>query len=133
MQRKPKGIKTESELYSTLSKMLVPENILLDFDISDVKEYKESWEIELKEKQDRIPSALKGDNDVVLDGYCNPVQALSHGFSTKPVYLKIYRRRWKHSKTQKHYSNEYDFTLKGMKLVPELGIFLKEEDRRLSR
>jgi len=29
-------------------------------------------------------------------------------------------------------SNEYDFTLKGFKMVPELGIFLKEEDRRLS-
>jgi len=132
MQRKPKCLKTEPELYSLVSKMLVPENILQNFDISDVMEFKENWQIELKEKQDRIPPAIEGDTAIVLDGYCNPLQALSHGFSTKPVYLKILRRRWKHSKTQKHYSNEYDFTLKGMKLVPELGIFLKEEDRRLS-
>ncbi len=133
MQRNQKVKKTEGELYSIISKMLVPENILRDFEISDVKELKENWEIELKEKPDRIPQALEGDNDIVLDGYCNPIQAMSHGFSTKPVYLKIFRRRWKQSKTQKHYSNEYDFTLKGMKLVPEMGIFLKEEDRRLSR
>ena len=87
MQRKPKGIKTESELFSLVSRMFVPENILRDFDISEAKEFKENWEIELKEKQDRVPAALEGDKDVVLDGYCNPVQALSHGFSTKPVYL----------------------------------------------
>jgi hypothetical protein len=53
---------------------------------------------------------------------------MSHSFALKPVYLKIFRRRWKQSNTDKHYSNGYDFQMKGLKIVPELGIFLKEED-----
>jgi hypothetical protein len=44
----------------------------------------------------------------------------------------LYRRRYKQSNQDVHFSNDYDFTLKGVKMVPELGIFLKEEDRRLS-
>ena len=57
---------------------------------------------------------------------------LSFGFSLGPVYLRIYRRRWKKSNGDEHFTNEYDLQLKGYKLVPELGIFLKEEDRRLA-
>lgn len=121
------------ELFSSISKMLVPENILDNFDIYGATQYKDYWEIEMREKEDLFSEGLKGNPLVVSDGYCNPIQAISHSFSTKPVYLKIYRRRWKESNTEKHYYNEYDFTLKGMKIVPELGIFLKEEDRRLSR
>jgi hypothetical protein len=70
--------------------------------------------------------------EIVLDGFCNPIEMLSFGFSLGPVYLRIYRRRWKRSNKDKHFSNDYDLQLKGYKLVPELGIFLKEEDRRLS-
>ncbi len=120
-------------LFLVISKMLVPENILDNFDIYGATQFKDYWEIEMREKEDLLPEELKEKADVVSDGYCNPVQAISHSFSAKPVYLKIFRRRWKESNSEKHYSNEYDFTLKGMKIVPELGIFLKEEDRRLSR
>lgn len=90
----------------------------------------QNWVIELREKEEKIPDELT--QDVVLDGFCNPIEVMSFGFSLGPVYLKIYRRRWKQSNDKKHYSNDYDFTLKGFKMVPELGIFLKEEDRRLS-
>jgi len=31
----------------------------------------------------------------------------------KPLYLKLYRRRWKLSKDDKHYSNSYDFHPEG--------------------
>jgi hypothetical protein len=95
--------------------------------------YQGNWIIELREKEAKIPielTALK--EEVVLDGFCNPIDMLSFGFSLGPVYLRIYRRRWKQSNKDKHFSNEYDLHLKGYKLVPELGIFLKEEDRRLS-
>jgi len=116
-----------------LSKILVPESILKDFEITDAKEHKMSWEIELHEQEDRLPKQLEQEQDVVLDGYSNSVEILSYSFSLKPVYLKIYRRRWKKSNTDEHYSNNYEFTIKGVKIVPELGFFLKEEDRRLSR
>jgi hypothetical protein len=115
-----------------MSKMIVPEFILQDFEVSDIKEYKKEWVVELEEKQDCIPEELRQHQDLVFDGYCHPIDLLSHSFSLKPVYLRVFRRRWKRSNTDKHYSNTYDLTIKGLKMVPELGIFLKEEDRRLS-
>lgn len=116
-------------LFLTVSKMLVPEFILADFDIYGAQEFRDRWVIEMREKAGIIPKELQGISDeVVFDGYCAPIDTLSHSFVCKPIYLRIYRRRYKRSKQAIHYSNVYDFTLKGMKMVPEMGFFLKEED-----
>ena len=113
--------------------LFVPANILEDFEVWDGFKRGENWVIELREKEDRVPRALLDSKEsIVLDGFCNPVEMLSFGFSLGPVYLQIYRRRWKKSNEDQHFSNEYDLQLKGYKMVPELGIFLKEEDRRLA-
>ena len=120
------------ELYATVSKMLVPAFILEDFEIHGATESLSKWVIELREKEGRIPEPLHSVADVVFDGYCNPIETLSHSFVCKPIYLRLYRRRYKQSNTDEHFSNKYDFTLKGLKMVPELGVFFKEEDRRLS-
>ncbi len=90
---------------------------------------KNEWIVELEENQGLIPEVLQQYQDVVLDGFCHPIDVLGHAFALKPVYLRIFRRRWKQSSTNKHYSNTYDLTIKGLKMVPEFGIFLKEEDR----
>ncbi|KAA6331858.1 hypothetical protein EZS27_019581 [termite gut metagenome] len=132
MGRKKLPRPSVDELYETISKMLVPAFILENFDIYGARESGASWVIELREKEGRIPVLLSERSDVVFDGYCNPIETLSHSFVCKPVYLKIYRRRYKKSNSDEHFSNEYDFTLNGLKMVPELGIFLKEEDRKLS-
>jgi hypothetical protein len=132
MGRKRKECPPIEEMYATISSILVPDYILQDFDIYGAKENKTCWVIEMREKEGRIPAALSCYSDVVLDGYCNPVDMLSHSFACKPIYLRLYRRRYKQSNQDVHFSNDYDFTLKGVKMVPELGIFLKEEDRRLS-
>lgn len=128
MGQKRKERPSADSLLDTVSLMLVPEYILKDFDIYGAKEYPSSWVIELREKEDRIPVELRGYEDVVFDGYCNPIEALSHSFVCKPIYLKVYRRRHKRSGMDEHYSNTYDLTLKGVKMVSELGLFLKEED-----
>jgi len=132
MGRKKLEPKSVDELFLKLSKMFVPENLLEDFDIWDCFGKKGNYILELREKENLIPAVLKGNSEVVLDGFCNPIDMLSIGFSLGPVYLRIYRRRWKLSNDDKHFSNEYDLQLKGFKLVPEMGFFLKEEDRRLS-
>ncbi len=120
----------KDEMLSAMVSMFVPEAILENFDIFHVQKRNENWVIELREKEDKIPNELT--QECVLDGFCNPIEVMSFGFSLGPVYLKIYRRRWKRSNENQHFSNDYDFTLKGFKMVPELGIFLKKEDRRLS-
>jgi hypothetical protein len=127
LERPPIG-----DLFSTISQILVPAFILEDFDIYGARENSKEWTIELREKEERVPSELSGYEDVMFDGYCDPLHVLSHSFACKPVYLKIYRRRYKRSNQDKHFCNAYDLTLKGLRMVPEMGIFLKEEDRRLS-
>ena len=113
-------------LFTTVSRMLVPDYILVNFDIYGANEFPTCWVIELREKEDLIPIELRSVPEVVFDGYCNPLETLSHSFVCKPIYLKVYRRRYKCPGENKHYSNTYDLTLKGVKMVPELGLFLKE-------
>lgn len=133
MGRKKLEKQAPLEMLNMMISMYVPSSILTDFEVWNVYGKQGNKIIELREKEDRIPQLLQGiRGEVVLDGFCNPLEMLSFGFSLGPVYLRIYRRRWKKSGDELHYSNEYDFRLKGYKLVPELGIFLKEEDRRLT-
>lgn len=113
-------------LLATFSRMLVPERLLEHFDIFGAVETGDCWTIELREKEGFVPTELSDFKDVVFDGYCNPLDALSHSFICKPVRLKVYRRRYKRSGSDQHFSNEYDITLKGVRMVPELGLFLKE-------
>jgi hypothetical protein len=115
-------------LFSTVSSMLVPAHILDYFEIWNAHEHKNRWVIEMREKEGIIPKELSDCVDIVFDGYTNPIEAISHSFVCKPVYLRLFRRRYKRSNKDEHFSNQYDVTLKGVKLVPEMGFFLKEED-----
>ena len=128
MGQKKKSRPTMDKLFETVSRMLVPNSILENFEIYGAQEFSTCWVIELREKEDRIPLELKDSLEVVFDGYCNPIETLSHSFVCKPVYLKVYRRRYKRSGEDQHYSNTYDLTLKGLKMVAELGFFLKDKD-----
>lgn len=133
MGRKKLEKRDDSSLLHTLIGLFVPATILVDFEVWDAYGKKGNWIIELREKEHKIPKELVWESqEIVLDGFCNPMDMLSFGFSLGPVYLRIYRRRWKKSNEDQHFSNDYDLHLKGYKLVPELGLFLKEEDRRLS-
>jgi hypothetical protein len=49
----------------------------------------------MREKEGRLPLELSAYDDVVFDGYCNPLETLSHSFVCKPIYLRLFRRRYK--------------------------------------
>ena len=115
----------QTDVLFELSRMMVPRDLLGFFDIAEVKEHHKEWQIVLWEKEEHIPDKLKCFSDVVLDGFCNPITILSHGFSTKPVYLVMKRRRWKRSGTDEHFSNEYVITEDSAKLTPDMAGFLK--------
>jgi hypothetical protein len=128
MGRKKLSRANVESLFSTVSTMLVPAHILQYFEIWDAHEYQDRWVIEMREKEGFIPKELSECKDVIFNGYCNPIETLSHSYVCKPIYLRLYRRRYRSSSNDQHFSNEYDVTLKGVRMVPELGIFLKEED-----
>jgi hypothetical protein len=111
--------------YEEVLKILIPEEYLKDFEPNSVENKPTEWVIELVEKADRIPAALIG-KEAVLDGYNNEIDILTHAFSLKKIYLRLIRRRWKEKGTSRHYSNEYDLHIPGMKTTREFRDFLKE-------
>jgi hypothetical protein len=93
-----------------------------------VLEKKDCYELVLHEKESLIPGALEG-KEAVPDGFCNPLNILTHSFSLKRIYLVIKRRRWKESDSDLHYSNSYDLQAEGIKMTPHFAAFLKAVDR----
>ena len=106
-------------------KIFIPEEYLADFEVNHIENKPQEWVIELVEKEDRIPEVLAG-KEVVLDGYNNEIDILTHAFSLKKIYLRLVRRRWKEKGGSKHYSNEYNLHIPGMKTTREFRDFLKE-------
>ncbi len=117
--------KKQVNLNEEVLKILIPEEYLKDFEPNRVENKPTEWVIELIEKEDRIPYALAG-KEAVLDGYNNEIDILTHAFSLKKIYLRLIRRRWKEKGTTRHYSNEYNLHIPGMKTTREFRDFLKE-------
>lgn len=117
--------KKQANLNEEVLKILIPEEYLKDFEANRVENKPTEWVIELIEKEDRIPQALAG-KEAVLDGYNNEIDILTHAFSLKKIYLRLIRRRWKEKGTTRHYSNEYNLHIPGMKTTREFRDFLKE-------
>lgn len=116
------------KLMHDLLAMCIPPDYVNYFDLFQVNNKQECWELILHEKETLIPEELK-EREMVLDGFSNPISVLSHCFSLKKVYLIIKRRRWKEAGTDKHYSNEYDLYPDGAKITRDLAAFLKGWDR----
>jgi predicted nucleotidyltransferase len=80
------------ELLNSIKEMFVPKSYLENFEIFEVRNLPNCWEVEIREKETEIPVVLiESQKEIVLDGYCNPVSVLSQCFSLKKVFLIIYR------------------------------------------
>ena len=115
----------QQNLSEEVYKVLIPAEYLADFEVNHIDNKPQEWIIELVEKEERIPKALAG-KEAVLDGYNNEIDILTHAFSLKKIYLRLIRRRWKEKGDTKHYSNEYNLHIPGMKTTREFRDFLKE-------
>ncbi len=110
----------------SLFKVLFPEIITLHFEITSVNESKDSIEIRMEELAELVPQSLESVTDIVLDGFCNPIELQSFPLKGKPVYLNLYRRRWKQKGMKKHSVNHYNIHPEGVKATKEFASFLKE-------
>ena len=106
-------------------KLVAPEDIISYFDLIEIKEKNLYYELYFEEKKGLIPLEFSK-NEVVLDGFCNPISLLSFPIKGQPTYLVIKRRRWKLKGSDKHFSNEYYFNYPGVKATKEFAAFLKE-------
>ena len=80
-----------------------------------------------EEEETNIPKCLQWKSNVVLDGFCNSIELQGFPLKGKPVFYKVYRRRWKLSGDNQHFSNEYDLHQEGAKATQGFAIFKKEE------
>ncbi|GAB1417231.1 hypothetical protein MASR2M117_26370 [Paludibacter sp.] len=98
------------------------------FSFVSIEEKSHGLELRMEEKSVLVSSVLKG-KSVVSNGYCNPLELLHFSMKGKPLYLKLYRRRWKESGSTQHFSNQYDLHPSGVKATYEFAAFLKGEAR----
>jgi hypothetical protein len=120
---------SDSMLLSNVLSVLVPESLSL-FHLVSVIEHPAYIEFRLEDCAEVIPIELQHSKHVVLDGFNNPVELQSFPLKGKPVYFKIYRRRWKESGSKEHYSHRYDLHPEGVKATHEFAVFLKDEVRQ---
>lgn len=106
---------------------LLPDTIREHFQPICLLDLPHGIELRLEEYPELLPDAMSGMDNIVLDGFCNPLELLHYSLQDKPLYLKIYRRRWKQSSSSKHYSNKYDLHPSGVKATHQFASFLKEE------
>jgi hypothetical protein len=110
-----------------LLETMLPQEIYFHFEYISLTEEPHGFEMRLDEGAEFLPSSMNGSASVVLDGFCNPVELLHFSIKGKPLYLKLFRRRWKESGSNKHYSNHYDLHPQGAKTTHEFASFLKGE------
>jgi hypothetical protein len=110
-----------------LLESLLPHQICHHFKMVSIKEKPDYFEMKLEENADLVPSELSEVSPVVLDGFCNPLELVHFSIKGKPLYLKLYRGRWKASCSNIHYSNSYDFHPSGANATHEFASFLKGE------
>jgi hypothetical protein len=122
LRKKDKNIIMEKE---EAIRLIAPEEIISSFDLIEIKESINTYELIFEEKKTLIPKALIGE-EVILDGFCNPLSLLSFPTKGKSTYLVIKRRRWKPKGGGRHYSNEYYFNQPNVKSTKEFAAFLKE-------
>jgi len=111
----------QAHLYS----LLIPEEVLVSFEIDSIEEKEEDLFIYLTEKESCIPSK---DVDLVQNGFMNPLELNSFPITGKRCFLILKRRKWKLRRNHgsSSYTNAYDFTLEGTKATKSFGSFLKE-------
>jgi hypothetical protein len=105
--------------------VLIPES-LSAFELVSVNEYADRIELRLDEPSGCPPASLSG-KDVILDGFTNPLELQTFPLKDKPVYFKVYRRRWKEKGTNNPHNNSYDLHPEKVKATHEFAAFLKDE------
>lgn len=115
-----------SGIESHILRLLIPEDILLFFDLNQIIENENEILFDMVEKATCIPKALEG-RVAVLNGYMNGTTLQSYPQKGKRCYIHLRRRRWKEqgSVDNKGYSNEYEFTAPGTMATKSFGAFLK--------
>ena len=110
---------------SLLLKHLLPSELFEYFDLVDLKETRDNTlSFYLDEKNIKPQDLLN--QQVVCNGFNNPVTIQDFPLREKRVYLIVRRRKWKDKETGNIYTRTWDLTAKGTSYSKEFAAFLKE-------
>ena len=94
--------KPTDDLLLDLLRIHVPADYLNYFELFEVRNNNNCYELVLHEKASLVPESLKG-KEVVFDGFMDSVSILTHTFSLKKMFLVLYRRRWKEKGSKQYF------------------------------
>jgi hypothetical protein len=111
------------DLLITLSKYVLPGELVDYFDLVDIKEKEEALHLYLDEKN-AIPEAYSGIH-LESNGFYEASTIKDFPLRDKKVILHVRRRRWLDESGQS-YSRHWELTAKGTRYSKEFAFFLKE-------
>jgi len=106
----------------------LPEGILEYFDISDIKDSKDSIDIHLVEKP--LQPNEFGKDKISSKGFFEEVTVKDFPVRGKDCFLHIKRRRWENETLDKIVSRDWSLVAKGTRLTADFAAFLKELHRQ---
>ena len=91
----------------------VPEEILRDFELKEVKKECGVYRLYMDEKDDEshYPPELAEAKEVVRCGYMNPCEIQTFPIAGREAFIYIRRRRWKEKGGRESFFNTYKYTI----------------------
>lgn len=109
-----------------LLRYLLFEEIFIYFDLVDVIEIQDHHQLEFHLEEKVIKPSSGSNEELVSNGFDEPVRIQDFPLRDKTVYFIVRRRKWKGKHSGKIYSTRWDLTANGTSYTKEFAAFLKE-------
>ena len=115
------------ESYLELLKLILPEFLIENFNLTSFKNSEENMHLYFEEK----PNAPKefASVELVSKGFLDEVTIQDFPLRGKLVYLHIKRRRWTNKTSREIIKRDWALVAKGTRMTQEFAAFLKEINR----
>ena len=115
------------ESYIELLKLILPEFLIENFNLTSFKNSEENLHLYFEEKAN-APKEFAS-MELVSKGFQDQITIQDFPLRGKYVYLHIKRRRWTNKKTQEIIKRDWTLVAKGTRMTQEFVAFLKEINR----
>ena len=116
----------DNKIMQQILGILIPEEILEDFEIVDIEEKADERVFHMREKEERKPEVGE---ELLKDGYMRAKEVVHYPSGMKRCTIRLERRRWVSKADRKgFYYNQYSYTEEGCKVTRQFASFLKEID-----
>ncbi|MGQ7945561.1 ISAon1 family transposase N-terminal region protein [Flavobacterium sp. WC2509] len=115
------------ESYIELLKLILPEFLIENFNLTSFKNSEENLHLYFEEKA-TAPKEFAS-IELVSKGFLDEITIQDFPLRGKFVYLHIKRRRWTNKTTQEIIKRDWTLVAKGTRMTHEFAAFLKEINR----